>query len=154
MKYDKECHFYIYHNNKKLVHIGKTTKTSKSEFKSVVTIYQCEDGNDYNLREICNKSKSNKKLYVSKDFQILREFSIKNIHSAEGVVLRINRSIQVEGAFGIIKNNYKFKRFSHRGNDKVCCEFLFVMLCYNINKLNNKFKQNRCGISLFTSQKS
>ena len=35
----------------------------------------------------------------------------------KGIMLRINRSIQVEGAFGILKEDHGFMRFLNRGNN-------------------------------------
>ena len=45
----------------------------------------------------------------------LREESLANISTEFGAQLRINRSIQVEGAFGILKQDYGFRRFLMRG---------------------------------------
>ena len=43
----------------------------------------------------------------------------KRLISAEGIQLRTNRSIQVEGTFGVLKEDFQFKRFNHRGKDNV-----------------------------------
>lgn len=40
--------------------------------------------------------------------------------------LRMNRSIQVEGAFGVLKQDYGFRRFLMRGNKNVRTEFLLL----------------------------
>ena len=63
-------------------------------------------------------------------------------------MLRINRSIQVEGAFGVIKQDYAFRQFLLRGNKKVFTEMLLVAFGYNINKYHNKIQQNRTGSQL------
>ena len=78
-----------------------------------------------------------------------RENSLRNINSKEGITLRINRSIQAEGAFGVIKEDYGFRRFLTRGKNKVLTEFLVISLGYNINKLHKKIQNNRLGTSLF-----
>ena len=39
------------------------------------------------------------------------------ILSPEGIQLRTNRSIQVEGAFGVLKQDFQFRQLLHRGND-------------------------------------
>ena len=59
--------------------------------------------------------------------------------------LRINRSIQVEGAFAVIKQDYGFRRFLMRGNKKVRIELLIMAFSYNVNKLHNKTLQGRNG---------
>ncbi len=49
----------------------------------------------------------------------------------------MNRSIQAEGAFGVLKNDYGFQRFLLRGKTKVkLLEILLLCLGYNINKLH------------------
>ena len=57
----------------------------------------------------------------------------------------MNRSIQVEGAFGVIKADRGFDRFETRGKENVEIEFLLVSLGYNISKLHSKIQRGRCG---------
>ena len=90
-----------------------------------------------------------KQLYVSKILIEKRAVSLKNITSKEGIRYRMNRSIQVEGAFGVIKNNYGFKRFLSKGAKNINIDILFLCLGYNINKLHSKIMNNRLGVSLF-----
>jgi len=40
-----------------------------------------------------------------------RQKAHDNISSEKGILYRMNRSIQVEGAFGVIKSDYEFQRF-------------------------------------------
>lgn len=54
-------------------------------------------------------------MYVSKGFFRKREVSRDNISSIKGKTLRINRSIQVEEDFGILKQDYGFRRFLMHG---------------------------------------
>ena len=60
-----------------------------------------------------------------------------------------NRSIQSEGAFGVIKQNYGFRQFLLRGNKKVTTEIMLLAMSYNINKLHSKIQNNRTGMQLF-----
>jgi hypothetical protein len=61
----------------------------------------------------------------------------------------MNRSIQVEGAFGVIKQDYGFRQFLLRGNKKVRTEQLLMAMAYNVNKLHHKIQANRTGSQLF-----
>ena len=61
----------------------------------------------------------------------------------------MNRSIQSEGAFGVIKQNYAFRQFLLRGNRKVSAEIFLLSMAYNVNKLHAKIQQNRTGRQLF-----
>jgi hypothetical protein len=67
------------------------------------------------LREQCTASQKNREMGVSKKLLAFREASRANITSEEGIVLRVNRSIQVEGAFGVTKEGSRFRRFMTRG---------------------------------------
>ncbi len=86
---------------------------------------------------------------LSKTFLRQREESRQRITSPTGILLRINRSIQSEGAFGVIKEDYGFRRFLLRGNKKIRTEVLIVAIGFNINKLHNRIQANRTGIQLF-----
>ena len=61
----------------------------------------------------------------------------------------MNRSIQSEGAFGVLKQDYHFRQFLLRGNKKVTTEILLVAMAYDVNKLHAKIQQNRTGTQLF-----
>ena len=145
MQYNEEEDYYICAAGKKLFNKGTRNKTSKSNFKSIVHIYESESCLGCEYKSKCTKAKGNKLLYVSKNFVRLRKDSIENISTKEGILLRVNRSIQVEGAFGVIKQDYGFRRFLMRGNIKVRIEVLLMAFAYNVNKLHNKTMQKRNG---------
>ena len=54
-----------------------------------------------------------------------------------------------EGAFGVVKQNYGFRQFLLRGNNKVTTEVLILAMAYNVNKLHDKIQQNMTGKQLF-----
>lgn len=102
-----------------MVRVGYRIRKSKSNYESKVTIYEYLNSDGCSYRDKCNKGKSNKKLYVAKNFITKRQQSLENITTHEGKLLRINRFIQVEGAFGVIKYDYGFRRFLMRGNKNI-----------------------------------
>ena len=61
----------------------------------------------------------------------------------------MNRSIQVEGAFGVLKNDYEFRRFLLRGKTKVKLEILLLCMGYNLNKLHAKIQNEQTGKYMF-----
>ena len=65
----------------------------------------------------------------------------------------MNRSIKVEGAFGVLKNDYEFQRFLLRGKTKVKLEILLLSMGYNLNKLHTKIQNDRTGNHLFSVKK-
>ena len=145
MQYNAEDDYYICAAGKKLLPKGSTTRKSKSNFKSIVNIYECESCLGCEYKNKCTKAKNNRQLHVPKEFLRLRSESLANITTEEGIRLRINRSIQVEGAFAVIKQDYGFRRFLMRGNKKVRIELLIMAFAYNVNKLHNKTLQGRNG---------
>ena len=148
MIYDEENDYYICAYGNKLVPISSKIKTSKSGYKSNVTIYESENCNECPYKSKCTKAKGNKRLHVSKDFVKKRKTSLENISTEKGKLLRMNRSIQVEGAFGVLKQDYGFRRFLSRGKNNIKTEFALLSFAYNIQKLFNKMSQNRNGILL------
>ena len=73
----------------------------------------------------------------------------ENILSEKGILYRMNRLIQVEGAFGVLKNDYEFQRFLLREKTKVKLEILLLCMGYNLNKLHAKIQNERTGSHLF-----
>ena len=49
--------------------------------------------------------------------------------------MRVNRSSQVEGAFGVIKQDMDYDRIRRRGLENVRAEFMLVCLGYVLRKL-------------------
>ena len=148
MAYNIEEDYYICAYGKKLVPVSIKFKTSKSGYNSIVTIYESESCDKCPYKNKCTKAKGNKRLHVSKDFIKKRKESLNNITTPEGKLLRVNRSIQVEGAFGVLKQDYGFRRFLLRGKKNIKTEFMLLSFGYNIQKLFNKCIQNRKGILL------
>ena len=72
---------------------------------------------------------------VVKKLERYKYQSQDNLCSPKGIELRVNRSIQVEGDFGIIKQNYGYTRVRRRGIDKVTTEIILTALGLNIAKL-------------------
>ena len=150
MIYNKIADTYTCANNKELKFIATTTRKSKSGYISKAKIYECENCNDCPIKSKCTKAKGNKRIQVSPVFITKRKQSQDNITSEFGILARMNRSIQVEGAFGVIKENHNFRRFLTRGKKNVKVEFLLLALAYNLNKLHHKIQQNRLGVSFYT----
>lgn len=69
--------------------------------------------------------------------------------SETGIMYRMNRSIQIEGALGVLKNDYEFQRFLLRRKTKVKLKILLLCFGYNINKLHAKIQNDRLGSHMF-----
>jgi hypothetical protein len=159
MPYDPESDAYIcYAGNKIQAAYEKKAKT-KSGYPTVTTVYSCAHCAGCPHKAKCIKGSSkiplekrSKNLHVSKTFQRQRAEMEARINSEKGILLRTNRSIQVEGAFGVLKQDMGFRRFLLRGQVKVQTEFLLLAMAFNINKLHNKIRSGRCGAYLHNSK--
>ena len=148
MIYDEANDTYTCYNGKVLSVSYTKHQKSKNGYISEVTVYESESCEGCPCKEKCTKAKGSKKLYVSKKFIEQRQKSYENILSDQGILYRMNRSIQVEGAFGVLKNDYEFQRFLMRGKSKVKIEILLLCMGYNINKLHAKIQHERLSSHL------
>jgi transposase len=152
MPYDAQLDEYTCPNGQKLRQVYEGKRESKSGFESTVTYYECDSCEGCEKKKNCTRAKGNRKMQLSKNFLRQREQSRKRITSPIGILLRMNRSIQSEGAFGIIKQDMGFRRFLTRGKKNVFTEMLLMAMGFNINKWHNKLKNNRSGSLLFEKQ--
>lgn len=65
----------------------------------------------------------------------------ENLLSIRGIEIRVNRSIQAEGAFGELKQNMGYVRLRRRGMKKVTAEIMMMCLGINIRKLFSVYKK-------------
>ena len=144
MTYLEEADCYVCDYGRILWNVGKKKKKSVTGYESCQDIYRCEDCTGCpHFGGKCTRSRKGKQLYVSKVLITKREESLKNIMSRDGIRYRMNRSIPVEGAFGVLKHDYGFDRFLTCGKINVKIEFLLLCMGYNINKLHAKIQGDR-----------
>ena len=82
-------------------------------------------------------------------FASARAESRERITSDLGILLRLNRSIQSEGAFGVLKEDRHFRRLKRRGTDRVFTEILLYAFAFDVEKLHAKTQQDRLKTMLF-----
>lgn len=130
---------------------GRQDFNGRTGFVSASTVYRCENCEGCQLRSKCTRAKDgkNKQLEVNHEFVRLRENSLQNITSPTGIQLRVNRSIMVEGAFGVIKQDFGFRRFLLRGKRKIQTELFLLAFAFNIRKLHARIRSQRKGSQLF-----
>ena len=127
---------------------------SETGYVQEVTVYECAGCKDCPVKEKCIRQKKTdktpladrvKRLNVSKYFIQQREAMEKKISTEEGILLRVNRSIQSGGFFAMIKEDMNFRRFLTRGNSNVMVEWYLVSMAYNLLKLHHKVQTGRLG---------
>ena len=69
--------------------------------------------------------------------------------SLREILYRVNCSIQIEGSFRVLKDDYEFQRFLLHGKPKVKLEILLLNIGYKINKLHAKIQSDRTRIHCF-----
>ena len=134
MQYDAGADIYICAEGRKLV---KQYESTNKLSGAVTTCYRCENCCKCSLRAKCCGAKnpdSPKEIRVKKQLLEKRMQSLGNISSEEGVYLRMCRSIQVEGAFALLKNDFGFRRFLTTGKKNVKIELLFLAFGFNLKK--------------------
>ena len=157
MVYDSESDSYICKNKKKLTVDHIRHSKTKTGYESEKTIYKFEDCSGCPYKSGCIKGNNcktpleerTKTLQVAKTFLKYREEDLERILSEEGILLRINRSIQVEGSFGDIKQDMQFRRYLRKGRSNVLAESILLAMARNINKLHNKIQKGRTRTHLF-----
>jgi transposase len=148
MPYDSENDTYTCPNGNVFSYAYTTKRKSKSDFESEVTVYECYGCSNCQHKINCTKSKDNRKISVSKDFLKLRDASRELITSDYGKILRLNRSIQSEGAFGVLKQDFGFRRFLRRGAINVFTETILYAFAFNVEKFHNKKFRKFKGVIL------
>ena len=103
-------------------------------------LYKFTGCNSCGYSYICKKRLKNKEFderlfELNMDYELLKEQARENLLSPNGIEIRINRSIQVEGTFGQLKQNMQYMRIRRRGMESVSCEIMLMCLGRNIRKL-------------------
>lgn len=115
------------HNKKKNTTFFKVTGCKDCEFRLFCKRYHKKKSDNYRIFE------------VNIRYRRLIQEAESNLLSPEGIAIRVNRSCQVEGVYGIIKQDEGYDRFRRRGIDKVELEFMLECLGFNIRKLFNYY---------------
>ena len=149
MEYNEQKDEYTCKGGRKLTYSEDRYKKGFTGYESTIKIYRCESCEDCPYYGKCYKGKYTKSIQVSGTFDAFRQESRDNISSEKGIRLRINRSIQAEGVFGITKQDYGFKRFLMRGTENVRTEYLLLAIAFDLNKLHNRIQSGRIGQPLY-----
>ena len=156
MAYDAEADTYTCANGKAITFDGVKKNRSQNGFEMETSIYSCKNCAGCPLKEKCIRACGSKKLleernkviYVSKRFARQRAEMEERINTAEGKLIRVNRSIQAEGVFAMVKEDMGFRRFLLRSAVKVEVEWTLLSLAYNVLKLHHKTQTGRLGTGL------
>ena len=85
------------------------------------------------MKEQCIKSKTGRTIQFSKSFRSFRVRSHAWNITDLGKQLRLNRFIQSEGKFGVLKQDWRIHRFLRRGKENVLTETLLYAFALNVS---------------------
>lgn len=125
-------------NNKKFFH-KYNSHIKGNKYGRTEEIYECEncEGCPYK-KDCCKSEKGNRTVRINRELTSFHKEVIGNLESIHGALLCMNRSIQSEGTFGIIKWDRAYKRLFRRGEKAVILEFTLISCGYNLYKYHNK----------------
>ena len=149
MDYAEMGDLYICHAGRVLYYEYERERRTKSGYVRKTSVYRCESCEGCPYKEKCIKKgncktpieERTKTLYVSRIHAQLKEQSQALITSERGKQLRMNRSIQSEGFFGVLKEDKHFRRFLLRGTVKVDIEMQLLGLSFNVLKYYYKMQR-------------
>ena len=150
MKYDAKRDEYTCPDGRRLKFIKEISKTTENRYVVSTKYYSNDKCGRCSHRAKCHKSKNGyRTVRVNQVLNEHRPKVLEALTSDEGALLRMNRSIQVEGVFGVLKEDYGFRRFITRGKRNVETQFFLLAFALNIQKLCNRLKKGRVGLDLF-----
>lgn len=121
-------------HNEKCFHFLRSVPLKGYLFGRTEEYYQCEDCPGCPHREHCHKSKENRVVRINEELTQFHKEVLSNLNCVHGALLRMNRSIQAEGAFGTIKWNEGYKRLRRRGIEGVILELGLISCGFNLYK--------------------
>ena len=102
-------------------------------------LHICEDCTGCPYRQQCYKGKSDQRVIrLNRELTGFHKEVLENLESIHGALLRMNRSIQSEGTYGIIKWDRSYTRTVRRGLESVILEFTLISCGFNLYKYHNK----------------
>lgn len=135
-KKDKDGDYRCPRNKKFIKLYEYQSKYIRHEHKKIK--YECDYCQRCRLKKKCTKAKGNRAFTEIKGFKEIKNKVNDNLASELGIKLRTQRSIQVEGAFGIIKEDMKFRRFTRTMFSGIKLELNMIVIGYNLKKFHNK----------------
>jgi len=153
MTYDPKKDEYTCPDGRKLKFRREKVQITENGYKVSTKYYSNDKCGRCPHRSKCHKAKTGyRTMRVNQVIMEHRPKTLKKLTGEEGALLRMNRSIQVEGVFGVLKEDFGFRRFLTRGTKNIETQFFLLAFAFNIRKLCNRIKNGRFGLDLFPLQ--
>lgn len=124
-------------NNRKF-HFLRTAPVKGNCFGRTEEFYQCEDCTGCSYKSQCSKAEGSRTIRLNEDLTRFHREVLDNFNCIHGALLRMNRSIQAEGAFGGIKWNRSYTRARRRSLEGLLLETALISCGFNLHKFHLK----------------
>ncbi len=116
-------------------HLKSRQHVYKNKYGRTEEIYECESCERCPHKSDCSPKVSNKRtIRINEELTAIHQKVISNLESIHGALLRMNRSIQAEGAFGVLKWDKSYKRLIRRGEKNVNLELTLISCGFKLYK--------------------
>lgn len=131
----------------------RTQPVKYNKYGRTEELYECEscEGCPYK-QECCPRAHKNRTIRMNQELTAIHQEVLNNLESIHGALLRMNRSIQSEGTFGVLKWDKSYKRLFRRGEKNVILELALISCGFNLYKYHNK-KRRQMPVLAFLNQR-
>lgn len=125
--------------NGKSFHFKNRKHVYKNKYGRTEEVYECESCEGCpHKNDCCPKASGNRTIRMNQELTAIHQEVITNLESIHGALLRMNRSIQAEGTFGVLKRDKSYKRLFRRGEKSALLELTLISCGFNLYKYHNK----------------
>lgn len=117
---------------------NRDTESIRYGVYKIVQNYVCTRCKDCPIKSTCTKEKDSKSLAINVVYEEMKQVVQDNLNSDLGIQQRVRRSIEAEGAFGIIKQDWDYRRIHRRGIDNVKLEMFLIAIGFNMKKFHQR----------------
>lgn len=144
---DEETGDYICPNFKRFKP-ERETINKKGKYTRIDQIHSCGDKCIFcPMHDKCTKSSHGRTIVVNPILEEMKTEVRANLGNEEGKILKSRRSAEVEGAFGIIKNNWGYDRIHRKGQENVEIEMYLIGIGFNLRKYHyKKMRKQKAGL--------
>ena len=133
--YNEQEDYFVCPMGQHMTHIGRYQTTNGNGYTSTIDKYRAQNCEGCPLRCRCFLARGNRIIQVNHKLNSYKRKTRERLLSEEGLKHRSRRPIEPEAVFGQIKFNKQYRRFRHRGLDKVRMDFALLAMSFNIQKL-------------------
>lgn len=132
--FNEQEDYYVCPSGQRMDNMGQQTTQTKSGFVQVNSIYKAKNCHGCPLKNNCHKGQGERTIQRNHQLEKFKHTVRQRLLSEEGIIKRKKRTADVEPVFSHIKSNRNFKRFTHKGIQKVSLEFGLHALAHNLRK--------------------